>query len=134
MCFVRAVLKRMWPVFKPLEKRLLSELAAHLEAPARNLLERQLELVNRVYRRANYQEVSCYCLKRGMPYREASLQFPAKDADLKFATIRFSAASSSEAWTASFHMVDGYFFSIIITPSPSAILGMVQKLAREGDT
>src|SRR5207247_7992321 len=122
MWLIGTVIKRLWPLFKPLEKRLLSELETHFNAPAWNLFKRQVELINRVYRHANYQQVSCYCIKRGVPYHEPGLQFPARDPDLKFATIKFSATSSRKVWTADFHMVDGYFFSITIIPSPRAIL------------
>lgn len=107
--------------FTPLENSLLLELQRNLKPDTRELLSHQIEAINFVQRHTNSCEVNCYSMRSGKPCHDSAYQFPNRGLDVKFAVIRFSTSSGAKSWTANFHAVDGYLFSIIFTPSPEDI-------------
>src|SRR5438132_13045910 len=60
-------------------------------------------------------------MKHNKPVHAPSLQFPARDLELKLATVRFTCPNDPTRWTAEFTMVRGYFFSIVFDKSPQRI-------------
>lgn len=104
-----------------LESLLVSELCRALAPASAEILSRQLGDIDHVRRLSCSREVLCY---RKKSHRRSAPPFPARNAELKFATIHFIASESpakTNAWTADFYLVNGYFFSIVFTPTPKGI-------------
>lgn len=104
--------------FTGLEKRLLDELCARMSARASQLLTKQLDSITLVQRHSKSKEVCCYPMRWGKVHRRPDLRFPARELELKFATITFSCFNATELWTAEFFLVEGYFFCIVFDCSP----------------
>jgi hypothetical protein len=102
--------------FTPLEKTLLSGLESRLGPTAGDLLRKQINEIDLIQRHSDCREVCCYTKRR-----DPSLTFPARAAEIKFATIEFRIPQQTTRWRADFHLVNGHFFSIDFTPTPKAI-------------
>ena len=113
---IRALIQGGSANFNPLEKTLLSALESRLGPTAGDLLRKQIEEVELIQRHSDYREVCCYAKRR-----DPSLTFPARAAEIKFATIELRIPEQSTRWRADFHLVNGHFFSIDFTPTPKAI-------------
>lgn len=110
-----------WNRFTKLESALLESLQATLPPEPRSILEQQLRAITSIRRFSGDREVLCY-RKKGRHLRGKSvLPFPAQRAELKFCTIHFSLPGLTKSWTADFHSVSGYFFSIAFTPAAKGI-------------
>lgn len=108
-------------VFTPLERRLLDELQANLEPPAREILSRRRESINLVQRHFQSSEICCYSRRMGRIYHDPATRFPADAEEMKLATIRFRVPAEKKTWTAEFHLVRGQFFSIDFRPGAQSI-------------
>ena len=115
------LLNKFRPVFTPLERRLIYSLQSKLQPDTAEVFIRQIEHINLVQRHSDGREVCCYTFKNGKRYNDPTLQFPVKALDLKFATIKFTMSDIRKQWTAEFHLVEGYFFSIVFNSSPKEI-------------
>lgn len=104
--------------FTNLELFLLNALRKALPPECGEILRRQLEEIHHTRRSAESREV-LYYVKKGKP--SSSPRFAADRAELKFATMHFSVDGYPGQWTADFHLVSGYFFSIHFTPTPRQI-------------
>lgn len=116
----RMLLNFFFPVFKPLERILLSELMKHLEGPSADILARRLRNIN-VVQRHQSREICMYQIKAGKTHHDPEAEFPAKSDDLLFARIDFTIDQGIDKWRAEFHIVRGNLFSIVFTPSAKGI-------------
>ena len=106
--------------FNSIELALLDRLRGALSSHSGEIFRRQVESVDHVRRMADSREVLCY--RRSKKRQAAPLApFAAKRAELKFATIHFSVGRQSQEWTTDFYLVQGFFFSMVFTPSPRSI-------------
>lgn len=121
MFHLSVLLSKFRSPFKLLEKKLLIELQNNLSSEAQSLFIKQIEGINLVQRHSSNREVCCYTIKSGKPYRNPNLQFRAREQELKFASIKFSAPNFEKPWKADFFLVNGFFFSMVFTPSAKPI-------------
>jgi hypothetical protein len=112
-------IRKLFPLFTPLEMSLLAALQSHLDPVAADRFAQQLRMINLVQRHRGGKEVCCYHMRRSKPYRDPALQFPAKDLELKFAVINFSVPPARTAWLAEFWLIEGYFLAMTISSNSS---------------
>ena len=118
---LRTWFSKIHPVLTPLERRVLSALEGHLAPDGWKLLSRQVEKINLAQCHAGGREVCYYHMRRGKLDNDPLLQFPARDPELKFASIRFRLPDAPTTYTAEFFLVRGFFFSISFNRPTRAI-------------
>jgi len=95
---------------------LFSEVLKALPEESAVVLQRQMQDVASVYRDGG--EV-IYRSKRGKSH--SAPPFAAKDAELKFATVRFSLSNPREIWVSDFFLIMGHLGALVFTPKPPSI-------------
>lgn len=105
-----------------LELMLLGRLRQTLGGEPGEILRRQMEAIDYVNRMSGYREILCYRQEKSKTEILVPA-FPARRAELKFASIRFTHKRTSQSWTAEFYLVRGHFFSIVFTPGAKPIKG-----------
>lgn len=113
--------RRRGPPLKPLEKKLLDVLVAHLSSEAQAVLATQIGQVNLVQRHAGDKEVNLYHMERGKPAWDNVRLFPNASTETKLARISFAAADKSKPLRVEFWLVHGTLFSLQFTQSPRGI-------------
>ena len=119
MKWLPRLLKR--EVFTPLEKALLEALKRHLQGANAALFTDQLGRINLGQRDTNGRETRLYAMRAGRPHREPSICFPTDAREQVLASMRFDVAGEGR-FSADFHLVDGFLFSIEFTPSPASLV------------
>jgi hypothetical protein len=119
---MRSLLPRIFPVFSPLERFLVSEVENRLEPTAQDLFTRQIRTVNLVQRHAKSREMCCYSMKWGRVQLRKELRFRKTSQELKLASVIFRVPDAEgRTWKAEFELVRGHFFSIVFDKSPEPI-------------
>ena len=113
--------RRRGPPLKPVEKKLLDVLAAHLSPEAQAVLATQIGRVNFVQRHAGDKEVNLYHIERGKPAWGNVSLFPNTSTEAKLARVSFIAADKSKALRVDFWLVQGHLFSLQFNQSPRGI-------------
>jgi hypothetical protein len=103
-------------IFTKLEERLFSEVLKALPEESASVLRRQMQDVASAQRDGG--EV-IYRSKRGKSH--SAPPFAAKDAELKFATVRFSLSNPREIWVSDFFLIMGHLGALAFTPKPPSI-------------
>jgi len=108
----------------PLEKRLYAEALSKLPPAAVAAVQRQMAEYNLVQRGDWWRQSVFYLIRRGksvFPFPE-ELQFPERDRDFKFATIKFKVPGSDTPYWANFWSIGGRFARITFSPEVKDIL------------
>lgn len=108
----------------PLEKRLYAEALSKLPPQAAAAVERQMSEYNLVQRGDWWRQSVFYLIRRGkavFPFPE-ELQFPERDRDFKFATMKFKVPGSDTPYWANFWAIGGRFARITFSPEVRDIL------------
>ena len=97
---------------------MLSEVLGALSEESASLLRKQMQDLSRTQRDSGGGEV-IYRRKRGKGLRAP--EFAAKDAELKFASVRFSIRNQPGIWVSDFFLIGGHLGAAVFTPKPPSI-------------
>lgn len=119
--FLRIILNKFIPLFKPYEKMILDTLAKELSIEARKLFYEQISKINYIQRHAKNKEVNMYCISKGKPSRDQSIIFPLDNDETNLAEIQFYVPQLKAAYRSNIFLVKGSIFSIEFNKSPLKI-------------
>ncbi len=111
----RAWRGRRRPLFTPFEQAIVSAVEQHLAPPLAQILREQLAQFNFVQRDpidldSDNRATCLYCFKRGAPFLDFPIRFPARERKFKLAEVKVE--HSKGTITATLKGVDGVLFSI----------------------
>jgi hypothetical protein len=106
---------------RPVERRLIEELANELPPEAKSLLLRQVGQVNLVQRHAKDKEVNLYSRKRGSLLFDEDSLFPAGEDAMRIARVSFSVKDRPDLCHVDFWVVGRHIFSLEFNQSPAGI-------------
>lgn len=112
MEYRRSLWRRILPVFRPVERALLSALLDALPRDAAEIASAQLSQHNLVQRHG--PEAMMYRMRWGK-VADVSPRFPCK-AECELARMRFRVPARKGTWTARFIAADGHFCSFVVRP------------------
>jgi hypothetical protein len=111
-----------------LEGQVLAAVSAQLSPAAREIFDKQLELVNLVQRHADGKDVNLYAMRRGKPFIESQFLFPLM-AEAQLAAAEITTGGEQKRFTADVWLANGCVFSIEFNRSPQKIIEHGLKVA-----
>jgi len=109
------------PKLSPVESQVLRAVSAELSPTAREVFNKQIDLVNLVQRHADGKEVNLYVMRRGKPVYEEQFLFPLRR-EVQLANVEML-GGRAEVW-----LVEGWVFSILFDKPPKRILEQGVKI------
>jgi hypothetical protein len=106
-----------------LESQVLAAVSAELSPAGREVLSKQIGLVNLIQRHGDGKEVNLYVMRRGKPCFEDRFLFPSRAAETQLANVEIVGGSGQESLKAEVWLVEGWVFSIHFNKPPRKIVG-----------
>jgi len=103
------------PKLRPIENHVLAAISVRLSLPARNIFNKQIEIVNAVQRQAQGKLVDLYATRWGKPADQEQFLFPLRR-HLQLGSVEMI-GGRAEIW-----LVRGWVFSIHFNKPPKSIL------------
>jgi hypothetical protein len=111
------------PKLSSLENQVLTAVSAELSPKAREVFNKQINLVNLVQRHADGKEVNLYSMRRGKPVYEEQFLFPLRR-EVQLGKVEML-GGRAEVW-----LIEGWVFSIHFDKPPKTILGQSVKIEK----
>ena len=109
--------------FYPFELKILAAVQDRLNEESRELLQKQINAINRVQRIAKGVEVNCYQMHHGKSVCNKDICFPILQEEARLATVTLAHPKKNDTLKAVIWIVRGCLFSIVFNKPPGVFYG-----------